>query len=59
MRCEGGLKLFVCTEARPPVISAMSCIDSVVFDAAACDTDVEIGCAFSADISVPPVRPAA
>src|SRR6185436_20732709 len=52
-------KLFVCTDATPPVMSAMIRIDSVVFDDAACDTVFDTGCAYSADISEPPVRPAA
>ena len=48
-------------ERRPekPVISAISCIESVVFMIAVCETLNDVGRAFSALLSLSPDRPAA
>ena len=59
MRWKAAAKLFDCTDASPPVMSAISCIDSIEFVLAACVTVVDVGFEYSADMSVPPTRPAA
>ena len=55
MRAKAEAKLFVFTDAWPPVMSAISCTDSVVFVENECATLIGVGAWCSALNSSPPV----